>query len=151
MIVIAWLIWVDTVGLFKCHPFGSCSEWTIELLKLSPWTMRQAVHWHTSCCWKHYHCSYWHFSFQWPLHGATEEQSKTFVPSSVCSQDVSLYCAHMASTVHDAASCALEGVRTTHLQCLGFTAWLPHVGFGDTVAPAATQGLLDRRVVGCLL
>jgi len=26
LIVIAWLIRVDTGGLFKCHPFGSCSE-----------------------------------------------------------------------------------------------------------------------------
>jgi len=56
----------------------------------------------------------------------------------------------MAST-HDAAYCALEGVGTTHLQCIGLTMWLSHVGFGGTVVPAATQGLLDVTVVGCLL
>jgi len=64
---------------------------------------------------------------------------------------ITQYCAHMASTVHDAAFCALEVAGTTHLQCIGFTMWLPYVGFGGTVVPAATQGLLDRTVVGCLL
>jgi len=56
----------------------------------------------------------------------------------------------MANT-DDAAFCALEGVGTTHLQCIGFTMWLPYVGFGGTVVPAATQGLLHMTVVVCLL
>ena len=64
---------------------------------------------------------------------------------------ITQYCAHMASTVHDAAFCSLEGVETTHLQCTGFTMCLPHVGCGGTMVPAAAQGLLDRAVVGCLL
>lgn len=38
-----------------------------------------------------YHCSLWHCSVQWPWDAATVEQSKTFVPSSACSQDVSVY------------------------------------------------------------